>query len=169
MSHVELFSTRIKIESSDQSPFLRADQAIKVTSKLWKSKDQECMAPNWPLSCKEIKWSGAFKGTIKWSSTLFAKDLDASCKRFNRWHTSNHPLNNNFLPLASFTFSKANHKITFWLGDNWVSAQAMCLYSQPTQAHNPVRGDLHLVTTAYLIIRWNTVVAKGHVFSPDQS
>ena len=31
-------------------PFLRADQAIKVTSELWKSKDQERVAPIWPLT-----------------------------------------------------------------------------------------------------------------------
>ena len=44
MSRVEAFVTRIKIESSNQSPCLRAGQEIKVTSELRKSKDQECMA-----------------------------------------------------------------------------------------------------------------------------
>ena len=34
MSHVEVFATGIKIESSDQSPFLGADQEIKATSEL---------------------------------------------------------------------------------------------------------------------------------------
>ena len=34
MSCVKVFVTRIKIESRDQSPFLRADQGMKVTSEL---------------------------------------------------------------------------------------------------------------------------------------
>ena len=46
MSHVEAFATRIKIESSDQSPF-GADQGIKVASKLQKAKDQERVCPNY--------------------------------------------------------------------------------------------------------------------------
>ena len=53
-------------------PFLRVNQGIKVTSKLQKSKDQECAAPIRPLICKKIKWSRAFEGMIKQSSTLFA-------------------------------------------------------------------------------------------------
>ena len=73
MSRVEAFVTRIKIESSDQSPFLRADQGIKVTSKLQKSKDQERVAPIWPFSRqKKFEQSRGFEGTIKQSSTLFA-------------------------------------------------------------------------------------------------
>ena len=45
-----------------------------------------------------------------------------------------------------------------------VSAHAMYLYSQPTQARNPFfQGTLHLVTTVYLITR-KTVVAKDLVF-----
>ena len=32
MFHVEAFATEIKIESSDQKPFLRADQGIKIGS-----------------------------------------------------------------------------------------------------------------------------------------
>ena len=36
MSCVEAFVTEIKIESSDQSPFLEADQEFKVTSELLK-------------------------------------------------------------------------------------------------------------------------------------
>ena len=39
MSHVEVFETGIKIESSDQSPFGGADQGIKVTSGLLKIKN----------------------------------------------------------------------------------------------------------------------------------
>ena len=63
LTHVlcRTFVTGIKIESSEQSPFLRADQGIKVTSKLQKSKNQEQAAPIWPLTYK-----------IKQSSTLFA-------------------------------------------------------------------------------------------------
>ena len=38
MSRVEVFATRIKIESSDQNPFLGL---IKLTSELLKSMDQE--------------------------------------------------------------------------------------------------------------------------------
>ena len=38
---LETFATGIKIESSYQNPCLRADQGIKVTSKLQKSKDQD--------------------------------------------------------------------------------------------------------------------------------
>ena len=34
MSHVEVFVTVIKIESSESKPFLRANQVIKVTSEL---------------------------------------------------------------------------------------------------------------------------------------
>ena len=47
LAHVlcRTFVTGIKIESSEQSPFLRADQGIKVTSKLQKSKNQEHAAP----------------------------------------------------------------------------------------------------------------------------
>ena len=44
MSCVEAFVTRIKIESSDQSPFGGADQGIKVTSELLKINNQECRA-----------------------------------------------------------------------------------------------------------------------------
>ena len=45
MSHVEVFATVIKIESSESKSFLRANQGIKVTSELQKSKDQEFAAP----------------------------------------------------------------------------------------------------------------------------
>ena len=45
MSRVEVFATGIKIESSESKSFLRANQVIKVTSELQKSKDQECSAP----------------------------------------------------------------------------------------------------------------------------
>ena len=41
MSRVEAFASRIKTESSDQSPLWGADQGIKVTSKLLKIINQE--------------------------------------------------------------------------------------------------------------------------------
>ena len=44
MSHVEVFVTGIKIESSDQSPFGGLIKGCKATSKLPKSSDQECAA-----------------------------------------------------------------------------------------------------------------------------
>ena len=44
MSCVEVFATEIRIESSDQSPFLGGDQGIKVISELLKLKNQQCMA-----------------------------------------------------------------------------------------------------------------------------
>ena len=42
MSHVEVFTTEIRIESSDQTP-LSADQGIKVTSELQKSRMRGCI------------------------------------------------------------------------------------------------------------------------------
>ena len=65
MCCVETFVTGIKIESSEQSPFLRADQEIKVAPKLQKSKDQEHATPIWPLTYK-IKPSS----TLCWSKIL---------------------------------------------------------------------------------------------------
>ena len=44
MSRAEAFATEIKSESSDQNPFLMADQEIKVASELPESTDQEHMA-----------------------------------------------------------------------------------------------------------------------------
>ena len=41
MSCVKAFATRIKIESSNQSPFESWSQGIKATSELQKSKDQD--------------------------------------------------------------------------------------------------------------------------------
>ena len=43
-------------------PFLRADQEIKVTSKLRKSKDQECVAPIRPLTHKKSSDHELLKG-----------------------------------------------------------------------------------------------------------
>ena len=62
MSRVEAFVTGIKIESSNQSAFW---ELIKVTSKLWKSKDQKRAAPIWPLTCKKSSDQELLKG---WSS-----------------------------------------------------------------------------------------------------
>ena len=50
MSRVEAFVTGIKIESSNQSAFW---ELIKVTSKLWKSKNQKRAAPIRPFTCKK--------------------------------------------------------------------------------------------------------------------
>ena len=52
ISCVEVFATRIKIKSSNQSPFW-ADPGMKVTSEPQKSMDQEGVATIWPLNhCK---------------------------------------------------------------------------------------------------------------------
>ena len=44
MSYVELFATKIKIESSDHSPFMGVDQGVKKGFKLLESTDQEHVA-----------------------------------------------------------------------------------------------------------------------------
>ena len=53
-------------------PFWRANQGIKVTSKLLKSTDQECVAAVWPLTHCEWSDQEPQKGTIKQSSTFLA-------------------------------------------------------------------------------------------------
>ena len=65
MSHVEAFTTGIKIESSDQKSSLGANQGIKMTSELLKFN-------HWPLEIKRQK------GPIKQSSTPFAMVTNAS-------------------------------------------------------------------------------------------
>ena len=72
MSHVEAFATRIKTESSDQSPFWGANQGIKETSELLKSMDQEHTAAIWPLTLWKSSAQEPQKGKIKWLSTLSA-------------------------------------------------------------------------------------------------
>ena len=93
MPRVEAFATGIKIESSDQSPFLEADQGIKVASKLLKSTDQEWAAAIWPLILK----NQAIKSLRReWSSDqahfLLIKHFDRGYKRFNRWRICDYPL-----------------------------------------------------------------------------
>ena len=92
MSHVEAFATRIKIESSDQSPF-GADQGIKVASKLQKAKDQERVCPIIsPLNHKKSSNQELLKGrSSDQAHFLLIKDLDPGHQRFNRRHMSDYP------------------------------------------------------------------------------
>ena len=68
MSRVEAFATRIKIQSSDQSPFWEPIKGSRLPpncdNQMIKNRDSD--------STFKIKQSRAFEGMIKWSSTLFA-------------------------------------------------------------------------------------------------
>ena len=71
MSRVEAFATRIKIESSDQSPFLRADQRIKITFWTAKIKESKMCTCNLAFDPQKIKQSKVLERTIQWSSTFY--------------------------------------------------------------------------------------------------
>ena len=72
MSRVKAFATGIKIESSDQSPFVGL---IKVTSELLKSRDQEHTAAI-DLDPLKIKCSRASEGNSQAiKHTLLIKNL----------------------------------------------------------------------------------------------
>ena len=72
-------------------PFLRADQGIKVTSKLLKINNQECMAAIWPLTLgnQVIKASEGNDQVIK-HTFCQSKKLDHGRKHFYRQHISDY-------------------------------------------------------------------------------
>ena len=87
MSHVEGYATRIKIESSNQSPFWRL---IKGSGGLWTANqwiNNTYLQFNvWPFENQALK-----SLRREWSS--FAdQNLDPGHKRLNRWHVSDYPL-----------------------------------------------------------------------------
>ena len=81
---------RDQIWINQSKPFLRG---IKVTSELWKLKDQECAAPIWPLTCKKMSDQELLKGrSSAQAHFLLIKNLDPGHKRFNRWYINDYPL-----------------------------------------------------------------------------
>ena len=96
MSHVEVFVTGIKIESSDQSPFWGL---IKVTSSLVsrplirlgdlctaKSTDQEHRAAIWPQPFESAQEPQ--KGTVKWLNTVSDQKPWSQLQSVNMQHVT---------------------------------------------------------------------------------
>ena len=101
VTYIEAFSIGIKWNQA--KPFLRANQGIKVTSKLQKLTNQEHPAAIWPLNY----WKSSDQELQRSSNQAHlstTKNLDSSHKHFSRWHKWL-PLDNRQLHLTFIFFT----------------------------------------------------------------